>query len=211
MVRQTLSQSGEEWDRKIREDIGQCSHFVVLLTENALAKGSYVRKEMATAVAVQKGLPRGYSFIFPVILSEDDLSAIRSDSTVKEVRKHMWTDLSSDWSGGIDRLANELGKRPGPASKKTFFPYYLLGSASLIFTFVTAFFVRHFGIASLRGDSYSGIALLVKMELTALLFTLLAVLFGMGLVRTRTKLGALAVGLGFGILGVLGFLSLMHK
>ncbi len=156
---------------------------------------SYAREELETALAIQWDLPWGVPFIFPVRIDQTNLPIKWWDSTGRWVFKYMWVDLSSDWDSGIKLLTEELRKRPEPVSKKTYFVYYVIGSASLFVPIYGWLFFRD-GIPLLPTDAVGLLIILGMIFGTPLLLTMVAAMISVKFAgKTKTKLGACCSGL----------------
>ena len=67
-------EGGDEWDKKIRRNIRQCSLFLPIISKNTLTcEKRYFRIEWNDAIEIEKMTPPGETFVLPIVI--DDTSA----------------------------------------------------------------------------------------------------------------------------------------
>ncbi len=62
-------EGGDEWDRKIRRNIRQCSLFVAIISRNTLTREKrYFRVEWNYAIEIERMTPPGEAFLLPIVI-----------------------------------------------------------------------------------------------------------------------------------------------
>jgi hypothetical protein len=66
-------EGGDEWEKKIRRNIRQCSLFVPLISRNALTRERrYFRVEWNDAIEIEKMTPPGEVFLLPIVIDDTE-------------------------------------------------------------------------------------------------------------------------------------------
>lgn len=101
---------GEEWRHAISKAIGDCTHFIALLSQRSVDKRGFVQTEVRHALRILEEFPPGDVFLVPVRL--EDVTPRHA-----QLSELHWIDLFPDYGDGIHRLAESLGLPTGPRFK----------------------------------------------------------------------------------------------
>lgn len=100
---------GEDWARRIEEEIRACKLFLALISSHSLNRRGFAQKELRMALAVLDTIPVNERFLIPVRLDECD----PRDARIRRLHR---LDLFPDYAAGLTRLVRSLeeGRRsPG--------------------------------------------------------------------------------------------------
>src|SRR5205807_6456866 len=81
--------AGDSIVDKINSGLTECSHFLIVWSNNA-AKSNWVRKELAAALA--RGIKSGVPKVIPIIVDETSLPPLLSDIKPIQYQNHVETD-----------------------------------------------------------------------------------------------------------------------
>lgn len=107
---------GENWRRRIAEEIRSCKYFLALISSQSLGKRGFVQKELRLALEVLEEIPIDHRFLIPVRLND----CWPKDHRLAALH---WVDLFPDYLTGLRRLLRSIGNRDTVASR----PYCEVG------------------------------------------------------------------------------------
>jgi hypothetical protein len=183
---------GDRWEEEIAAALYNSSYCVVLLSQNSLARNSYVKQETQIAYATASRLYKGDRFLLPARISpvtprDEPLSGLHH------------VDLFPDWDAGVQRLVGAMADRR-PASMRTPFRYMALGAATFLIPLYLALLPP-----VLSDPEEPGLGKALFVVLGAVLPTLMlglgaAIFAAYASNRVRSKRGAFAAGFGTALL-----------
>ena len=92
---------GQNWEAEISRAIENCSHFLSLISNNALSRRGFVHKEVKMALNELDKMPNSTVFFLPVRLD----NCTPQDERLKYLH---WGDLFPDYSHGLDLILRTL-------------------------------------------------------------------------------------------------------
>lgn len=100
-------QPGEDWQARIRHEIGRCNYFLALLSAHALSKRGFVQAELRIALEILQLYPTSKRFLIPIRLEECNPRDTRLAAL-------QWVDLFPSYEEGFAKLVHFLGRRRRP-------------------------------------------------------------------------------------------------
>jgi hypothetical protein len=88
---------GQRWREGIQNAIERASHFVALLSTQAIEHRGYVQSEIRQAIDVLSEIPEGQAFLIPARLDDCDVP-------YRDLRALHWVDLFPSFSEGVMRI-----------------------------------------------------------------------------------------------------------
>ncbi len=96
---------GQDWDKAIRDAIGQCSYFVAILSERSVTKSGYVQTEIRKALEIADRHPEGKIFIIPIRIDN-------CEPSFEKLRKLHRADFFPDYEQGLNELLRVFNYMP---------------------------------------------------------------------------------------------------
>lgn len=175
---------GEDWATAISTALRECSYVIVLLSEGSVVAGTYVMREIALALSLQREMAVSETYILPVRLTE-----VALPPAIKELRQLQTVDLFPDWDAGIRSISAALVPRPA-AKKRRLLLHRWLGSLLVLLPVYGYLLVRE-----LSSDSEFGIGfLLFWMIAPGVLLSGCAAGFSVAFGRSSNRLTAAGAG-----------------
>jgi len=107
---------GQMWEQEISCNIEKCSHFLLLISNKALSRNSFVLEEVKIALDAYDKMSNSRIFFMPVSLDDCKSQAEKKD---KRLEKFHWGDLSKDYSSGLTLILKTLKESQKTTNIKT--------------------------------------------------------------------------------------------